>query len=172
MAIVSTIGIFFIDSNRFTVELKVSVARFLKISKALRLDEPDGIMESVKKTHNQSLGKWGEQVAADFLLANGYTIVARNWKSPYGEVDLITSRMDTLVFVEVKTRSGKSYGFPEEAVTPLKQEHLINCAQTYLEEINAGPALDWQIDVIAIIVLDRGANRFELKHYENAVNGL
>lgn len=152
--------------------MKVSVARFMKISKALRLDESDGIMESLKKTHNRSLGKWGEQVAADFLLANGYSIVARNWKSPYGEVDLIASRMDTLIFVEVNTRTGKNFGFPEEAVTPLKQEHLINCAQTYLDEINACPALDWQIDVIAIIVLDRGANRFELKHYENAVNGV
>ena len=129
-------------------------------------------MKTVKNTHNQSLGKWGEQVAADYLLANGYTILSRNWKSPYGEVDLITSRMETLVFVEVKTRTGKSYGFPEEAVTALKQEHLINCAQVYLDEINAGASQDWQIDVIAIIATDRDRNLFDLKHYENAVSGL
>ncbi|NMB59170.1 MAG: YraN family protein [Chloroflexi bacterium] len=129
-------------------------------------------MKSTGNTHNRRLGKWGEQMAADYLLANGYTILARNWKSPYGEIDLISSRMDTLVFVEVKTRSGRDYGFPEEAVTTLKQEHLINCAQAYLDEIKANAALDWQIDIIAIIALDREANRFELKHYENAVNGL
>jgi len=161
-----------IDSNRFTVELKVSVARFGKISKAGRLDEISGSMEIRKNTHNRSLGKWGEQVAADYLLEQGYAILARNWKSPYGELDLIARRLDTLSFVEVKTRSGRNYGWPEEAITAQKQEHLINCVQTYLDEQPVDPNVDWQIDVIAILVTDRGANLYDLKHFENAVSGL
>jgi putative endonuclease len=127
--------------------------------------------EKNKNNYNRSLGKWGEQIAADYLLENGYTIVARNWKSTYGEVDLIALNQDTLTFVEVKTRSGRNFGWPEEAVTPLKQEHLMNCAQSYLDEIKADANQEWQIDVIAILAADKGGSRYEIKHYENAVAG-
>jgi putative endonuclease len=122
--------------------------------------------------HNQSLGKWGETIAADYLQENGYSIIARNWKSPYGELDIIARRMDTLSFVEVKTRSGRSYGWPEEAITPQKQEHLVNSAQTYLDEMPDSANLEWQIDVIAIIVEDKFNKQYALKHYENAVSDL
>jgi putative endonuclease len=87
-------------------------------------------------------------------------------------VDLIVLKQDSLSFVEVKTRSGRNFGWPEEAITPLKQEHLVNCAQSYLDEINAGPAQEWQIDVIAILTADKDSSRYEIKHYENAVAGL
>jgi putative endonuclease len=128
--------------------------------------------EKIKSTHNRSLGKWGEQIAADYLLEKGYTIVARNWKSPYGEVDLIVIKQDSLSFVEVKTRSGRNFGWPEDAITPLKQEHLVNCAQFYLDEIKADANQEWQIDVIAILAEDRDSSRYAIKHYENAVAGL
>lgn len=128
--------------------------------------------EKRENTHNRSLGKWGEQIAADYLLEKGYTIVTRNWKSPYGEVDLIVQKSDTLSFVEVKTRSGRNYGWPEEAITPLKQEHLVNCAETYLDETKSDSRQEWQIDVIAILVEDPSTGHFEIKHYENAVAGL
>jgi putative endonuclease len=130
------------------------------------------MMDKVKNTHNRSLGKWGEEIAADFLLEKGYSIVARNWKSPYGEVDLIVRKADILAFVEVKTRSGRNYGWPEEAITPLKQEHLVNSAETYLDEIHAEASMEWQIDVIAILAEDLAVGRYEIKHYENAVAGL
>jgi putative endonuclease len=128
--------------------------------------------EKNKNSHNRNLGKWGEQAAADYLLEKGYSIVARNWKSLYGEVDLITRKGDLLVFVEVKTRSGRNYGWPEEAITPLKQEHLVNSAETYLDETKLDAHQEWQIDVIAILVEDMTAGRFAIKHYENAVAGL
>jgi hypothetical protein len=48
----------------------------------------------------------------------------------------------------------------------------VNCAQSYLDEINAGPAQEWQIDVIAILTADKDGSRYEIKHYENAVAGL
>jgi putative endonuclease len=122
--------------------------------------------------HNQSLGKWGETIAADYLQENGYSIIARNWKSPYGELDIIARRMDTLSFVEVKTRTGRSYGWPEEAITLQKQEHLVNSAQTYLDEMPDSANLEWQIDVIAIVVEGQSTKQYALKHYENAVSDL
>ncbi len=122
----------------------------------------------------QELGKWGEKLAADFLVKQGYTIVARNVRTPYGEVDLIAQQPDksnpdgmTIVFVEVKTRRTQSYGFPEESITTSKQEHLISAALHYLQE-HPEFDQDWRIDVIAI-------ERYEnldpiIHHFENAIH--
>lgn len=120
--------------------------------------------------HNVSLGKWGEAIAAAHLQNTGYDVIARNWKSPYGEIDVIARKNGILTFVEVKTRSGKSYGWPEEAITPRKQEHLINSAQTYLDGLPDASTLNWQIDVISILVEDIPSGKFELNHIENAVS--
>lgn len=121
----------------------------------------------------QELGKWGEKLAADFLIKLGYAIIARNVRTPYGEIDLIAQQPDesnpdgtTIVFVEVKTRRSQSYGFPEESITASKQEHLISAALHYLQE-HPEFDQDWRIDVIAI-------ERYEnldpiIHHFENAL---
>jgi len=123
--------------------------------------------------YSQELGKWGETLAADFLIKQGYSIIARNARTPYGELDLIAQQPEktrsdeiTIVFVEVKTRRSQSYGFPEESVTASKQEHLISAALHYLQE---HPELDqdWRIDVIAI---ERYQNLDPIiHHFENAL---
>ena len=117
-------------------------------------------------SQKQSLGQWGEQRAAEHLLAKGYTILERNWRCEYGEVDLIAMQKEVLVFVEVKARSSQLYGHPEEAVTPDKQQHLYESSLTYLQ---AHPELDgdWRIDVIAIT---RGPDGPQIEHFENAVS--
>ena len=76
--------------------------------------------------------RWGEALAALFLRLKGYRIEARNWRCTLGEIDIIALDRDTLVFVEVKTRAGRSAGSPEEAVTPAKQRRLALLAQAYL----------------------------------------
>jgi putative endonuclease len=119
--------------------------------------------------HNQSIGKWGEEKAAQFLLDNGYAILARNWKSPYGELDLIARKDEVISIIEVKTRTGTNYGWPEEAVTLTKQQHLINAGQVFMEGYTG---LAWQIDVIAVLVNKQPEMGFEIKHYENAVSDL
>jgi len=121
----------------------------------------------------KELGKWGEQLAADFLIKQGYSIIARNARTPYGELDLVAQQLSehnlgemTTVFVEVKTRSSQTFGYPEESITPSKQEHLISAALHYLQE---HPKLDqdWRIDVIAI---ERYQNRDPIiHHFENAL---
>ncbi|HOU41061.1 MAG TPA: YraN family protein, partial [Promineifilum sp.] len=78
------------------------------------------------------LGNWGEGVAAVQLEAKGYAIVARNWRCAVGEIDLVARDGETLVFVEVKTRRGRAYGAPEEALTPRKAQKLLQLGAQYV----------------------------------------
>lgn len=119
----------------------------------------------------QALGKWGESQAAQYLTQLGYQIVARNFRTPYGELDLIAqvgSGDDSeLVFVEVKTRASRSFGPPEVAVDQRKQAHLIASAEHFLSLQEKLPSI-WRIDVIAI--QRSGVNvEPEIIHFENAV---
>lgn len=122
------------------------------------------------------LGRWGEKLAENYLLERGYEILERNVHTPYGEIDLIARKMredpmgvvSVTVFVEVKTRSTRTFGYPEESVTIRKKAHLISAVQAYLQE---HPDLDgdWQIDVIAIEI-DEKARQPSFTHFENAVS--
>jgi putative endonuclease len=106
------------------------------------------------KTSRQVLGQWGEELAERHLVSLGYTILAKNARTPYGELDLVAlppeaDAGDMVVFFEVKTRSTPHYGLPEQAVTRRKQEHLLNAALHYLQN---HPELgeNWRFDVVAI----------------------
>jgi putative endonuclease len=79
------------------------------------------------------LGKTGEDRAAKHLAKQGYRILDRNFRTPHGELDLIALDGDTVVFVEVKTRTSDSYGVPELAVDPRKQDRMIKAALGYLK---------------------------------------
>ena len=87
-----------------------------------------------KPSARQDLARLGEQRAADHLISLGYSIVARNWRSPDtgNELDLIVEDGDCLVFVEVKTARTKNYGDPITWITPRKQAAIIKAAQSYL----------------------------------------
>ena len=113
---------------------------------------------------NQRIGRWGEDAVAAYLAGRGYEIIARNVRTPYGEIDIITKQGDVTVFIEVKTlRASKSF-FPEQNVTARKQAHMLACAQHYAAE----EALDhWQIDVIA--VEGKVGLAPKITHFENAI---
>lgn len=97
----------------------------------------------------QLIGKWGEDVAAEYVKNRGFTIIARNQRTPYGELDLIVRKGTVLVFIEVKTRTSAAYGLPEEAINPAKARHLLESAQHFLQSYS-DPETDWRVDVIAI----------------------
>lgn len=97
----------------------------------------------------KQLGASGERLAASWLEARGYRIVDRNWRCPYGELDLVAELADELVFVEVKTRRGIAMGTPEEAITPAKRRHLIASTQNYLAA-HTMEQRPHRIDVVAI----------------------
>lgn len=81
--------------------------------------------------YKKNLGKLGEDLAVKFLSNNGYSIVDRNFLIRGGEVDIIATKEEMLVFVEVKTRVGLDFGLPEEAITPWKMQAIIKTAQFY-----------------------------------------
>ena len=114
-------------------------------------------------TRNQHVGKWGEQVAADYLEGRGYKIEARNVRTPYGEIDLIAQKDGFTVFVEVKARTSKIFGPPEIAVSPRKKEHMLSCSEHYAQQNEID---HWQIDVIAVEDLD---GKVKITHFENAI---
>ncbi len=116
----------------------------------------------------QKLGRWGEEAAAHYLTQLGYEILERNLRTEHGEIDLIARQGNQLVFVEVKARSSADFGPPEDAVTPAKQQHLQDAAESYLQ---AHPDFsgDWRVDVISVQRLK--GKPPELVHFENALRG-
>jgi len=97
------------------------------------------------------LGGSGEDRAASWYAANGYEVLARNWRCRQGEVDLIARRGHTHVFCEVKTRTSDAFGVPAEAVTPAKQARLRRLAGRWLSEHACGPPGPVRFDVVAIL---------------------
>jgi putative endonuclease len=81
--------------------------------------------------HN-NFGKEGEELAEQYLLKHGYEILHRNWKHSYYEIDIIAIKNEVLHFVEVKIRSSKLYGLPEENVNKKKFQRLLNAADEFL----------------------------------------
>jgi putative endonuclease len=114
------------------------------------------------------LGRRGEDLAAERLTANGYEIVARNWRCEIGEVDLVAKDGSDLVIVEVRTRRGRALGTPEESITPRKRARLIELAEAHVQ-VTDWPG-NWRIDVVAV-EMDRRGRLLRVDHYENAVTG-
>jgi putative endonuclease len=110
------------------------------------------------------LGRWGEWIALKHLRKLGWDILARNWKGPQGEVDLIAYDGPFLVLVEVKTRRGPAARAPEESVDWKKERKLDELAFDFLlrYEISETPV---RIDVVAIETQD--LRKFVLRHYRN-----
>lgn len=98
--------------------------------------------------HND-LGKWGENLVVDKLITEGYTIVERNWLCGHAEIDIIATRGDDIIFVEVKTRSTDDFGNPLEAMTPKKIGLLARAANSYLRQMRLD--LNPRFDVVGII---------------------
>lgn len=114
-----------------------------------------------------ALGARGEEIAVTWLQQAGYTILARNWRCPYGELDVVAERDGVIVGVEVKTRTSAIMGEPEEAVTAAKQRKLALTIQSYLMEIG-DEQHPYQLDVIAVRLAPSGAH-VETRHYPAAI---
>jgi putative endonuclease len=85
---------------------------------------------------NVSVGNKGEDLACDYLEKLGYKILDRNYRIRGGEIDIIATDKNILVFIEVKTRYSRDFGLPSEAITPWKIRLLLKTAQFYLQKIN------------------------------------
>ena len=99
----------------------------------------------------RALGASGEQAATDWYVANGYEVVARNWRCRDGELDLIVRHGRAFVFCEVKSRTSVAFGAPVEAVTRAKQMRIRRLAARWLSD-NAGVhATEIRFDVASVL---------------------
>lgn len=114
------------------------------------------------KQTNKVIGRLTETMAANYLAQHGFEIIEQNFSNKYGEIDIIAKEKDTLVFVEVKAKTGTDYGLPEEMVTPTKLSKVKRMASLYIQN----QQIPCRIDVVAIVLAkDQTINR--LTHYRN-----
>ena len=114
-----------------------------------------------------SRGAAGEVMAARYLRKKGYTLIAANYRTRFGEIDIIAADKKYIAFVEVKLRSGAAIYTPEEAVTPLKQQKIVKAAMQYLQLHPSD--LQPRFDVIAIVADDRDPRKARsLEHLKAA----
>lgn len=100
-------------------------------------------------TDRAALGQRGERQASEYLTSLGYEIIECNYRCKFGEVDIIARESGDLVFVEVKSRRSKSFGFASESVDSRKQHKLILSAQQYLIDRDLGE-IDSRFDVVEV----------------------
>lgn len=120
------------------------------------------------KQNNYRSGKAGEGIAAEYLKKKGYEIVEQNFRTRYGELDLVCTKGKRLIFVEVKLKIGEDYGKPEEMISENKVRKIMRTAESYLvmrrKIVRKYEGL--RIDVVAI-VMGEGGETTRISHYEN-----
>jgi len=112
--------------------------------------------------HNE-LGKKGEELAVDFLLKAGYDIIERNYRFNKAEVDIIAQQGNTLAVIEVKTRSTKDFGNPQDFVKPKQIQRLVKAVDEYITTNHLD--VEVRFDIIAIV---KSGKAFEVEHLQNA----
>lgn len=103
------------------------------------------------------LGKEGEDLATKFLLSSGFKILERNFRTPFGEIDIIASKGSKIYFFEVKTRSSVNFGRGVEAVSRRKISHIVNSIHFYLKNKN----VDYEVGILDILKV---GDKFEINY--------
>ena len=106
------------------------------------------MLDTSKNFYKKLLGRTGEVNAEKFLKKLGYKILARNFKTVVGEIDIIAKDGDTVVFVEVKTRTSEKFGVPSEAVDLKKREKYFKVAEEYLVKNYKTTDVECRFDVV------------------------
>jgi putative endonuclease len=107
-----------------------------------------------------SLGRYGEDLATRHLIGAGMVVLARNWRCPAGEIDIVARDGNEIVIAEVKTRSSTAFGSPAEAITRRKADKLRELALVWLRE-NPSRGADVRFDVLAVLVPRSGPAQLE-----------
>ena len=111
------------------------------------------------------VGKKGEDIAVDYLQTKGYTVIERNFRKNYAELDVIALYQDTLVFIEVKSRTSDTFGLPIESISPHKIKSLIQTAQLY-KLIHPTLPESMRLDAICV-TFDNSLALLQIEHIEN-----
>ena len=112
-------------------------------------------------------GILGEKMAQDFLKKQGYRILETNYRCPHGEIDIVAWDKDSLVFVEVRTKTSQEFGTPEESITPAKKERM-RASAYYYRQTHSNQSLTWRIDVVAVELNQKG-KLLRIELIDNAV---
>ena len=129
------------------------------------------------KSQNSTTGKLGEDIAVKYLEKHGYNILDRNYRKPWGEIDIIASenigknqflaqQSDELVFVEVKAQNQAFEWRPEENITRHKKHQLSRIVTSYLKTNKIPENQNWRIDILAI-TLDFKTKNAQIEHIQN-----
>lgn len=111
--------------------------------------------------HNQNVGLIGEKRAEEYYLAQGYLLLEKNYRTPFGEFDLIFKKDATTVFVEVKCRSSLAYGTPVEAIK-YKKLNTLRRSIEYFQLLRPYTNHNYRLDIVSVLLLPSG----EVKHFE------
>ena len=112
--------------------------------------------------HNE-LGKFGEELAVEFLQQNGYDILETNWTFQKAEIDIIAQKDSTIAVIEVKTRSSIDFGLPQDFVKAKKIQLLVKAVNEYI--VSNDLDVEVRFDIIAIYKED---NTYKIEHFEDA----
>ncbi len=115
--------------------------------------------------YRNSIGKIGEDAACEYLQSRGYLILERNFRSKFGEIDIVTRYKDKYIFVEVKTKTDDRTGKPFEAVGRNKINHIKRAVEFYLLS-NKIKNVKLSIDVVSIM-LDQSRKIKQLQHFQS-----
>ena len=121
-------------------------------------------------TEKQNTGKLGEDIAVEYLEKHGYNILDRNYRKPWGEIDIVAQQNDELIFVEVKAQNKEFEWRPEENITFHKKRQLSRIIATYLKANKIPEDQNWRIDVLAI-KLDFNTEKAQIEHIQNIILG-
>jgi putative endonuclease len=116
------------------------------------------------KTQNLEIGYLGEVIGKKYLQKKGYKFIEQNYRTKYAEIDLIFRHKKTLVFVEVRTKTGQRFGTPEDSFNRKKINKLIKNAAAYAAQ--KGYVKGYRIDALCV-VLGEGGKLKRITHYQN-----
>jgi putative endonuclease len=117
--------------------------------------------------NRKEIGTIGEKLAEGFLKKKGYHIREKNFRCRTGEIDIVAEKKGYLVFVEVRTKTSTNYGTPEESITFIKKDKLIQTALYYIDSHRKLPS-SWRFDFVAI-ELDNNHKVIRIELIENAI---
>ena len=116
--------------------------------------------------YKQKIGRDGENIAIDYLAKKGYKILERNFNCWYGEIDIIALDKEEIVFVEVKTRTNKRYGYAIEAVDNVKKKHFSKSIEYYIYSRNLQNEFI-RIDIVEVYLI---GEKIKINHIKKAVD--
>jgi putative endonuclease len=107
------------------------------------------LSEPLTRATRGATGRSAEDLAVALLQARGFTVIARNWRRPEGELDVVADDRGTCVFVEVRSRTGQEFGHPLESINPRKRAQIIRAARLYLDQ-EPTQAVGFRFDVVGV----------------------